>query len=59
MEPKISSIYPAGGQRGQLLTQAPRVEYVARCVIFEGSGVEARILSGGEFFGSDHAEADA
>src|SRR5437016_3923650 len=50
MEPKISSIYPAGGQRGTAFDAEVRGSNMAgaRCVIFEGSGVAAQVLSGGE-----------
>src|SRR6266853_1184909 len=50
MEPKISSIYPAGGQVGTAFDAELRGSNMAgaRCVIFEGGGVDARILGGGE-----------
>ena len=46
LEPKISSIYPAGGQRGTAFDAEVRGSNMtgARCVIFEGSGVEGQIL---------------
>src|SRR6185503_11615971 len=50
MEPKISSIYPAGGQRGTAFDAELRGSNMAgaRYVIFEGSGVHAKVLGGGE-----------
>ena len=49
-EPKLSSIYPAGGQRGTTFDAEVRGSNMAgaRCVIFEGSGLQARILGGDE-----------
>jgi hypothetical protein len=50
LEPKISSIYPGGGQRGTAFDAEVRGANMAgaRCVLFDGSGVEAKILGGGE-----------
>jgi hypothetical protein len=50
MEPALTSIYPGGGQRGTAFDAELRGSNMAgaRCVVFEGTGVEARILGGGE-----------
>src|SRR6266576_3945788 len=50
IEPKISSIYPAGGQVGTAFDAELRGSNMAgaRSVIFESSGVEAQLLGGGE-----------
>jgi hypothetical protein len=46
-DPKISSIYPMTGQRGRTFEAALRGSNLAdvRALMFEGGGVEARILS--------------
>lgn len=46
-EPRLSSIYPADGQRGTAFQAALRGSCLsgARLVMFEGTGVEARVLA--------------